>query len=700
MKADNLNPILLDEASLPSFPSLRERNLKTLYGDTKISEYINNDKSPKGSVDEKIRPLVNLINLHPEFVTLSSCSGRVAMFDPAGSCCDDHQLEGSVARGESMTIDESDNTSTTQQQQQTKEVKGTDISGKGRGKWIFVTHDILPDLGEQIIASLKQAGAQRSLQTTTMMDDNSPITFKHEPPLLHIAASSLAAGKKLLHLVKSTCAMRESGLVVTDQRVTVEVRTTGTLLCLPLLVQSDSLQPNEDYLMMLADMANQRMEQNAVLLEKLFCTIQSELFEEILHNHSEEDGDTEFHVSFEPLPSLNLWKCASVAISRQSQSNETSRDDFEVLAFGGQGIGPIISTKAPSCKRWDAIFRLSRENGTWAKSWKRLSISTGADSEAMTLETSAGSFEVKRHTSLGAREGHTACVLSPIPSSSSRDDGVVIFGGRTGGPTSSTNDLFLFKMQGNDEGLIGVPIDVRGSPPIPRFGHAMNALTSKQSDVGTPLLVVSGGYSGEVALSCIHTLSRSIDSDTGKSHFLWDHIADMPNPRCYHTATILQINQGVDELFVFGGMSKPDDPFSSSGKLLYKLPIQREEGVASNEIMISEESDLPESIGSATCSLPNKRGQMLFSGGVQDGDSGHKTNGEAPFHIIHWKLDTKGTALRPERKRYSITGSERELDLGSLAHHNMLNLPCDHGYSAVLVGGGVPSFSFGQSFAR
>ena len=85
---NNLNPILLnEEAYLPSFASLRERNLKTLYGDTKISEYINNDKSPKGSVDEKIRPLVNLINLHPEFVTLSSCSGRVAMFDPEGIFC-------------------------------------------------------------------------------------------------------------------------------------------------------------------------------------------------------------------------------------------------------------------------------------------------------------------------------------------------------------------------------------------------------------------------------------------------------------------------------------------------------------------------------------------------------------------------------------------------------------------------------------
>jgi tRNA wybutosine-synthesizing protein 3 len=91
---------------LPSFPALRERNLRTLYGDD-YKEYIVNgstvggrtrkggatstntmtfvDKSPKGSVDVRIQPLVNLINCHPDYVTLSSCSGRVALFDPGGN---------------------------------------------------------------------------------------------------------------------------------------------------------------------------------------------------------------------------------------------------------------------------------------------------------------------------------------------------------------------------------------------------------------------------------------------------------------------------------------------------------------------------------------------------------------------------------------------------------------------------------------
>lgn len=688
-----LNPILLNEPLLPSFASLRDRNLRTLYGD----EYINNDKSPKGSVDEKIRPLVNLINLHPEFVTLSSCAGRVAIFDPTSGC--DHQLEGS--EGE-MTIDESSNTTTQQK------IKGTtEISGKGRGKWIFVTHDVLPDLGEQIIDSLKQAGRQRSQTITDDTSNNSPITFKHEPPLLHIAASSLTAGKRLLHLAKSTCAMRESGLVVTDQRVTVEIRTTGTLLCLPLMVQSeDAFQPNEEYLMALSAMANKRMEQNMVLLEKLSRAIQSELFQ-ASKNHSEED--TQFNVTFEPLPSLNLWKSASVAVSSPIESGQTI-DDVDIVAFGGHGIGPIIdkgsnNTRAPSCRRWDAIFLLSRENGAWAKSWKRLSIATEVETETITLETSAGSFEVNRLAMIGAREGHTACILPHVSSSLCRDEGVVIFGGRTGGPLSPSNDLILFKLQDNDKGVIGTPIDVRGSPPVPRFGHSMNALASKQSDDAIPLAIVCGGHSGKVALSCIHILSRSVDSDTDASHLLWELIADMPHPRCYHSATVLQIHEGVDELFVFGGTSEPDNPFSSTEKFWYKLPIQRENNAASKDITISDDSKVPESIGATACAcymLPDKPSLMLLSGGVQNQSSSSISDDEAPFHIIEWKLDANGAVLRPERARYLVNGRERELDQGTLVHHNILNLQCSSNgsISAALVGGGVPSFSFGQSFAR
>lgn len=38
------------------------------------------DKSPKGSLDEPIIELVHLINDENNFVTTSSCSGRIALF--------------------------------------------------------------------------------------------------------------------------------------------------------------------------------------------------------------------------------------------------------------------------------------------------------------------------------------------------------------------------------------------------------------------------------------------------------------------------------------------------------------------------------------------------------------------------------------------------------------------------------------------
>ena len=38
------------------------------------------DKSPKGFLDEPIADLVDFINGHPEYVTTSSCSGRIVLF--------------------------------------------------------------------------------------------------------------------------------------------------------------------------------------------------------------------------------------------------------------------------------------------------------------------------------------------------------------------------------------------------------------------------------------------------------------------------------------------------------------------------------------------------------------------------------------------------------------------------------------------
>ena len=317
---------------------------------------------------------------------------------------------------------------------------------------------------------------------------------------------------------------------------------------------------------------------------------------------------------------------------------------------------------------------------------------------------SGGSFQVNCKTILGAREGHTACILPSLTSPSKySEDLVVIFGGRTGGPTTATNDIFLFLLQDDDKGILGKPVDIRGSPPIPRYGHSMNTLMANQSDDTAVIAVMSGGHSGEVALSCIYILSRSVDRDTDRSHLFWERIADMLKPRCYHAATVIQTNGRVDELFVFGGTSEPDDPFSSVGQPCFKQPIHRANNVEhSKDIAFFNDFNFPKLIGAAVCSChlqSENNNMMLLSGGVQDHDSNVD---EPPFQIIKWKIDASGAQLYPERARYSVTGCGHEFDLGAMVHHNLLLLPSSSNasISAALVGGGVPSFSFGQSFAR
>lgn len=79
------------------------------------------DLSPKGSVDEAIRPLIADINRLPGLVTTSSCSGRVSVF-----------CEGKKNAGVSTMVEEGEREPVNQ-------------GGKGQGKWLFISHDRVPE---------------------------------------------------------------------------------------------------------------------------------------------------------------------------------------------------------------------------------------------------------------------------------------------------------------------------------------------------------------------------------------------------------------------------------------------------------------------------------------------------------------------------------------------------------------------------
>ncbi|KAL7546409.1 hypothetical protein ACHAWF_010789 [Thalassiosira exigua] len=633
----------------------------------------------------------------------------------------------------------------------------------------------------------------------------------HEPPLLHVGAASLAAGRRLLRVAKSDCAMRESGLVVTDERIMVELRTNGTALCLPLMVNagpkaagdesedastesiSIRLMPDEEYLRVLADEANDRLRRDERLLEKLLRTVREGLFSRatereensdrtthrtrdanegwateaaaVVEDRNEETDDGEYRATLTPLPPLKLWKSAAAVLPRNaSEGRACGRDDdLDLFAFGGQGIGPTdrldADGRAPTCRRGDEAYRLSRRNGAWSDRWEEVVAvarttwdgSNDAGGGASTLATSAGSYRVRSLDGIGGREGHAACALpSSANSGAARPHAMAVFGGRTGGPSAPTNDLFFFvpgaetgvarSREGSEEGgalgRFGRPTDVRGDFPEARFGHTMTALTrdvNSTSSEGEPLAVVAGGVGlsrssdGEpsnVCLSSVHVLSRvsteGFGVEDGLCHLRWDRLADLPSPRSYHAASFAGRS---DRMYVFGGSAEVDDPFPSfddadghaeEGRSWFAVSLFGEGPGAHGKSDDAGDGcgTLPPGlVGCAAASLPLRpNGAVLCVGGVRG--SAHPDSSDAardPLSICSMpgEGDARGNLARA-RVKIDLAGAASEngspgIDFGSCVHPCLASLPRREGVevaSVLLVGGGVPSFSFGQAYSR
>lgn len=149
-----------DLAAAPAFLDKKRRILDQLA--VPSADY--SDASPKGSVDEGIRHLIDEINCSAGFVTTSSCAGRVSVF-----------LEGRrVAEADAGDNDQ---------------VAG--VGGKGAGgTWLFVSHDPVPEVDENgqrdwtSIFGLSEEedgqGAQDAQGTIGVVKESRLIHFKFE----------------------------------------------------------------------------------------------------------------------------------------------------------------------------------------------------------------------------------------------------------------------------------------------------------------------------------------------------------------------------------------------------------------------------------------------------------------------------------------------------------------------------------------
>ncbi|CAK4032059.1 Hypothetical predicted protein [Lecanosticta acicola] len=197
------------------------------------------DLSPKGSVDEGVRELCDKINGLDDYVTTSSCAGRVAVF-----------LEGAL---KSNTAEDGE--------PGPMAIQG----GKGGGRWLYVSHEPVAACRLQSDGSTYEFfGIGRQDGPSSSEPPSRFVHFKFEPMILHILASSLESAQHV-HSAAMSAGFRESGISgITGPAPTpmVAVRTQG--LAFDCIVAYEDSRGNikamvsEDYMQSLVTIANQR----------------------------------------------------------------------------------------------------------------------------------------------------------------------------------------------------------------------------------------------------------------------------------------------------------------------------------------------------------------------------------------------------------------------------------------------------------
>lgn len=204
------------------------------------------DKSPKGYVDEPLLPLIVLINNHQDYVTTSSCSGRICTY-----------LEG-LESSTDETVTETDSGETKDEQDQDDDEEEEASKGyeentslaaveaakraKG-GQWLYVSHDpvVFPDQVSQQkdprwivemlfgpeahrVVTMEEQEGKEGMRTIDMARSQL-VYFKFEPMILHIEAATPGAAKTFLnHSLFS--GYRNSGILPSTKRTMLAIRST------------------------------------------------------------------------------------------------------------------------------------------------------------------------------------------------------------------------------------------------------------------------------------------------------------------------------------------------------------------------------------------------------------------------------------------------------------------------------------------
>lgn len=187
------------------FQQLQRNNWED-YRNRKLDSYI--DFLKKGEIDEDLIPLLNKINSLEDYVTLSSCSGRIAVLD-----LDDF---------------------------------GKKLNSEFLGKW----HSLVSF--EEVVSAIMKSKRQT--------------WFIQSPPIIHVACRDWNSAKKLLE-ISNNAGFRRSGLISVENLV-VEIASFERIE-LPVALAGKMIV-SEDYLRILVDFANRKLGRGKEKLKRLY----------------------------------------------------------------------------------------------------------------------------------------------------------------------------------------------------------------------------------------------------------------------------------------------------------------------------------------------------------------------------------------------------------------------------------------------
>ncbi|KAF5200292.1 tRNA wybutosine-synthesizing protein 2/3/4 [Thalictrum thalictroides] len=450
------------------------------------------DKSPKGTLDIPILPLLKALNLHPSYFTTSSCSGRISILS-----------QPSLSTTTTTTVK--------------KKAKG--------GTWVFITHEPAdPNAVIDLLFPPPEAVTHNPIQ-------DGELVFRFEPFILAVECKDVASAQSLVATAIS-CGFRESGITSVHKRVIIAIRCSIRLE-VP-LGSIGNMMVSPDYVRYLVSIANEKMEMNRKRTECFLQVLETKLLDnQVLSNGMINtkknvlmDTEEQCVCSDECDGNGDL---SQLPVENCDLEREDSNAQLGLLSAPGCSISVVkmLIVGEPI----DKLFLWGHSACTINNSLHQKILIFGGfggvgrharRNDILMLDPLYGTLElISVEGPPSPRLGHTSSLVG---------EDVFVIGGR-GDPTNILNDVWVFNTNKNEWKLQ----ESSGSVFHPRHRHAAAVVGSK--------IYVFGGLNKEIIYSSMYVLDTE--------HSQWIEIdAKGEWPCARHSHALVEYDT---QLYMFGG---------------------------------------------------------------------------------------------------------------------------------------------------